>query len=130
MAHQNDFVDILARQAKSLLAHAPHRNAVGEHPDALQGEALCAAQRFVHRGRVLRLYADDFHARIQRFRVCRDARNQPAAADRHENGIDFIAMALPQDFHGNRALAGNDIRIVEWVHEYQISLAAEFGRMS
>ena len=38
----------------------------------------------------------------------------------------FIAMALAQDLHGYRALAGDDIRIIERVHEHQISLAAEF----
>ena len=38
-------------------------------------------------------------------------------------------MALPQDLHRNRALSGDDIRIIEWMHEYQIPLPPEFRRM-
>ena len=36
---------------------------------------------------------------------------------------------LTQDFHRDRALAGDHVRIVEGMHEYQIALAAKFRRM-
>ena len=49
--------------------------------------------------------------------VGRDARDQPAAADRHEDGIDFSPGTLAQDLHADRALTGNDIRIVEGMNE-------------
>ena len=29
--HQHDFIDVLPREAKRLLAHPPHRDAVGEY---------------------------------------------------------------------------------------------------
>ncbi len=128
-AHQYDLIDILARETKGLLAYAPHGDAVGKHADALEGDALSAAQRFVHPGRVFRLHADDFHARVKRLRIRRDARDQAAAAHGNENGVDFIAMALAQDLHGNRALPGNDIGIIEGMHEHQVSLPAELRRM-
>ena len=128
-AHQDDLIDILTRQPKSLLAHAAYGDAVGEHADAVQGDALAAAQRFVHTGRVFRLYADDLDARVQRLGIGRDAGDQSAATDGNKNGVDFIAVELPQDFHGNRALTGDDVGVVEGMHKNQISLTAQLGGM-
>ena len=59
--------------------------------------------------------------------VHRDARDQPAAADRHEDRIQ-LAAALAQDLHRDRALAGDDVGIVERVHEHQVALARELQR--
>ncbi len=123
--HQHDFVDVLPGQPEGFLAHAPHRNAVGEDADALEGDALAGAQRLVHSGRVFGLHADDLDARIQRLRVGRDAADQSAAADGHEDRVDTVAVRLAQDFHGDRALAGDHVRIVERMHEDQPALARE-----
>ena len=39
-----------------------------------------------------------------------------------------VAAALPQDLHADRPLAGDDVRIVERMHENQIALARQRQR--
>ena len=60
--------------------------------------------------------------RIQIFRVERDAGDESAAADRHEDRVD-LAARLPQDLHRDGALPRDHVRIVEGMHERQIALA-------
>ncbi len=76
----------------------------------------------MHGRRIFRLDADDADARIQLLDVDGDAGDESAAADGHEHGIEF-ARGLAQDFHADGALAGDDIRIIERMHEYQLTLA-------
>ena len=38
-------------------------------------------------------------------------------------------MTLTQDLHGDGALAGDDVGIIEWMHENQISLPPQFSRV-
>ncbi|MNO94079.1 hypothetical protein D3C76_856910 [compost metagenome] len=61
---------------------------------------------------MLRLDADDAHLRLQVFDVSGDAGDQPPAPHRHEDRIQRTLM-LTQDFHGDRALARDHIRIVK-----------------
>ena len=46
-------------------------------------------------------------------------RDQAAAADRHEDRVDLVAVMLAQDLHGDRALAGDHVGVVEGMHEDQ-----------
>ena len=39
------------------------------------------------------------------------------------------AVQLPQNLHGNRALAGDHVRVIKGVDENQASLAGQFGGM-
>ena len=96
--HQHDFVDVLAAQAERFLADPLHRHAVGEDADALQRHALPGAQRIVHGRGVHRLDADDPDLGIEILGVHRDAGDQAAAADRHEDRVE-VAARLAQDFH-------------------------------
>ena len=127
--HEQDLVDVLLGEAKGFLADAPHGDAVGENADARQRHALAGAQRFEHAGRILRLDADDLDARIERLHVRGDAADQSSAADRDEDRLDAVAVPLAQDLHGDRALAGDDVGIVERVHEHEIAVAREADRM-
>ena len=43
-----------------------------------------------------------------------------------EDRLDVVAVPLPQDLHGDRALSGDHVRIVERVHEHEVALAREF----
>ena len=89
---------MLAAQAEGFLAHLLHRDAVGEDADALERHALLGAQRIVHGRRVHRLDADDLDLGIEVLHVHRDAGDQPAAADRHEDRVE-VAARLAQDLH-------------------------------
>ena len=87
--------------------------------------ALSAARALID---VDGLDADDFHRRLQALYVRRDTGDQPAAPDRHEDGVDF-APRLPQHFHADGALTGNHVRIVIGMHEGQAALARQHLRV-
>ena len=87
-----------------------------------------AAQRVVHAGGVLRLDADDAHLRVERLHVGRDAGDQPAAADRHEDRVERPGV-LAQDLHADRALPGDHVRVVERVDEREPALAGQLDRV-
>jgi len=90
--------------------------------------ALARLDRTQHRVRVVRLHADHFDFGPHRFDVRRHARDQPAAADRDKDRVDR-RLVLAQDFHRNRALAGDHVRVIERVHEGQAVLGFEFERV-
>ena len=116
-----------AREPESLLADAAHRHAVRKDADALERHALLALQRLVHGRRILGLDADDLDARIERLHVGTDPCDQAAAAHRHEDRVD-VARALAQDFHADRALACDDVGIVERMDEDEVALPLERQR--
>ncbi|MCY1441395.1 hypothetical protein D9M71_577090 [compost metagenome] len=62
------------------------------------------------------LDADDLDLGAQVFHVSGDARDQSAAAHRHEDRVQLTRL-LAQDFHGHGALAGDHIRVVVRWHE-------------
>src|SRR5712672_606541 len=75
----------------------------GKKADVLELDAPLFLQGLGHRVRVDRLYADDANAGIDLLEVGRDARDQAAAAHRHEHRVDRLRM-LAQDLHADRAL--------------------------
>ncbi len=125
---QHDLVDEALRQGEGLLAYAPDRDAVRKQTDALERNALAGLQRFVHGRRIFGLDTDDLDARIDLLDECGNAGNQAAAADRHEHGVD-LARGLPHDFQADRALPGNDVDVVERMHEHQVALARDRERV-
>ena len=82
----------------------------------------------MHRRRVLRLDADDAHPRREILHVGRDAGDEAAAADRHEDRVE-IALMLAQHLDRNRALARDHVRIVERMDEGEVALAREYRRV-
>ncbi len=127
--HQDDLIHVLTGEAKVFLAHASHRDPIGEHAHSIEGDAFPGAQRFVHSGRIFRFHPDDLDAWIQRFRIGGDSGDQTAAAHGNENRVDVIAVVLTQDLHGDGALPGDHIWVVEGVHEHQPAFPAEFDRV-
>ena len=125
---QQHLVHVLTCETEGLLADAPHRDAVREDADALERHALPGLQRLVHAGRVLGLDADDPDARIERFHVGRDACDQAAAADRHEDRVDR-SRVLAQDLHADRALTRDHVRVIEGMDQRQVPLPRELDRM-
>ena len=85
--HGDDVVHIFLAQLKGEMAGLLDRDAVCNGGDG--GERLDGAvvQRVCHRGRARRLYAVNFHARIDVLDGKRDARDEPAPADGHHDGI-------------------------------------------
>ena len=93
-------------------------------PCLLPSAAAACAHRAQHGVGVDRLHADDLHFRAHRLDVSRLASDQAAPADGDEHRVER-ALVLAQDLHRHRALAGDDIGIVEGMHEGQ-----EIGRAS
>ena len=69
-----------------------------------------------HRVRLDRLHADDLHFGAHALDVRRDARDQAAAADRDEDRVER-SLPLAQDLHADRALPGDDVRVVVRMNE-------------
>ena len=125
----DDFVEQFAAEPERLLAGLPHRDAVGEEPDLIEHDALARRDGAGHGGGVFRLDADHLDLGPQELGVDRDAGREPAAADRHEDRLDRLGM-LAQDFHADRALAGDDIRVVIGMDEGQTLLGFELAGMA
>ena len=89
-----------------------------EQPDIGQRDALAGAHRAQHGVGVGGLHADHPDLGPHRLDVRRHAGDQPAAADGHEHGVDR-ALVLAQDLHGDGALAGDHVGVVEGVDEGQ-----------
>src|SRR5690606_35097888 len=105
-------VHILTRQAEGFHAHLLHCGAVGEQADIVQGDAATGLDAAYHGIGIFRLHTDDLDLGTQLLHISGHARNQAAAADGHEDGIDGAGM-LAQYLHAYGALPGNDIGIVK-----------------
>ena len=114
--YQDDVVDVLLAQREGLVAHALDGRAVGKQPHVVQRHRLASSQRLAHRVGVVGLHADDLDAGADGFHVGGDAGDQSAAADGHEDGVHGRPV-LAQDLHGDGALAGDHVRVIERVHE-------------
>lgn len=84
--------------------------------------------RGLHAGGLLRLDADHPDFGAQELDERGNARCQAPAADRHVDGADRARM-LAQQLHADRALAGNDIGVVERMHHHIAVFLGQFGRM-
>ena len=81
----------------------------------------------MHRRRVGRIDADDANLRMHVFEIGGDTGDEAAAADRNEHGID-VAARLPRDLHADRALSGDDVRVIERMDEDHLPLAGDDQR--
>jgi hypothetical protein len=95
----------------------------------LTATPLTRTQRLVHARCILRFDADDLDPWVERLRVSGDTGDQSTAAHGNENRVDVVAMMLAQNLHRDRALPGDHIGIVEWMHEHEVPLACEHDRM-
>src|SRR5208282_1444607 len=90
--------------------------AIGKQADLRELDAAAGLERTVHRIGILRFDADDFDVGLAPLHVRRNAGNQATTADRHEDRVGRRAR-LTQNFHRDRALPGNDVGIVVWMHK-------------
>ena len=126
-ADEEHLVHALLSDAEGLPPHLPDRHPVGEDADLVEHDALTRRQRIVHGGRFLGLDSDDPYVRPQRLDVGSDAPDQAPASDCHEDGVNLLAV-LAQDLHRHRALARDDVRIVEGVDVDQVALGRQLLR--
>ena len=102
-----------------ICADLAHRDAVGEDADAIEHDACGPPPATGYIASASNGSTPIIaHSRPERLDVAGDAGNQPAAADRDEDRR-HIAEAVTQDFVADRALAGDDERVVERMHERQ-----------
>ena len=118
---EHHLVDQRLAQAEGFTSNLLHRHAVGKKPDVVELHALPRVQRARHRGGVHRLDPDDADLRVDVLDVRGDAGNETAAAHRHEHRVDRLGM-LPQDFHADRALAGDHVPIIVGMDEREPAL--------
>ncbi|CAM3335957.1 hypothetical protein PSFL111601_19890 [Pseudomonas floridensis] len=101
----------MAADLEGVMADLRHCHAIGEQPDLAEHHALTRRQRGLQTVGIVRLDTDHLDVRSQVFHVGRDTRDQPAAAYRHEDGVQ-PARLLAQDFHRHRTLPGDGVGVV------------------
>lgn len=74
------------------------------------------------------LHADHLDRRLQALYVGGDARDQAAASDADEDRVDG-AHRLAQDLHADRALSGDDVRVVVGMDEREALAALDSPRL-
>ncbi|MCY1413872.1 hypothetical protein D9M71_293090 [compost metagenome] len=93
-----------------------HRHTIGEGADLRQDHPLTSSHGSLQAVGILRFDANHLHLGAQVLHIGGNAGDQPAAAHRHEDGIQHT-RALAEDLHGHGALPGNHIRVVERRYE-------------
>jgi len=91
-----------------------HRDALGDGRRADHGSLT--VQRGSHARIRCGLHADDFRARSRRRDRQRGSRNEPAAADRHEQHVD-LAIRIFEQLERRRALARDHVLIIVGMHD-------------
>jgi hypothetical protein len=125
LGHDQHFLHFLLDDAEGDVAHVFHRDALGDGVaadlDRQPGEPL------VH-GRIgLRLDADHADAGLERARRRRDAGDQAAAADRHDEHVE-LGHRL-EHLEPDGALAFDDQRVLVRMHEDEVVALRELARM-
>ncbi len=116
-------------EAEGLFADLLDRRAVREQADIVERDALPGFERACHGIGIGGLHADDLDVGAHLFDVGRHARDQSAAADGAEDGVDR-RLVLAQYLHGDGALSGDHIGIVERVHESELSFFLKLIRVA
>ena len=109
----------------SAASRLSHRDAVRDRAGAELGRS--PFERTVDRGIARRLNADHFDRRLQRFGRDRDAGDQPATPDRHDERVQSRLGC--KHLERDRSLAGDDALIVVGVYELEPQAGREVGRM-
>ena len=86
-----------------------------------------APDAVAHARRAGRLDADDPDRRLDVLDRHRDAGDQPAAADRHDDDVDLGPVA--DDLEAERALAGDELQVVERMHVGEAAIADQLLRL-
>ena len=115
----------MTQQLEWLLTQHRHREPVGERRGKRDGHRLAGRERCREAGRVLGLDADHRDVRAQRLHGRSHPGEKPAAAHRNDDRLD--RRQLLEDFERHRALAGDDLLIVERVDEREPFALCDLG---
>ena len=119
--HQQQIIHQPADDFQRDLARRSHRYAFGNAVAALRvGRALDGVE---HGREACGLNAHDLNVEFDRLGGCRHAGNQPAAANRHNQGVQV--RHLVQHFQRHRALACHHVGVVIRMHEGQLLLLGQ-----
>src|SRR6185295_5007093 len=125
VADRDHVVDVLANDRERSLRGTAHRDAVRDGRRRALGDAS-RAERLSERRCAVRLHADDSQAWLPLRRRERDARDEPAAADRHDERVELVRVLEHLERHG--ALTGDDVVVIERMHVRASALARDLER--
>ena len=103
-------------EAESFVANLLDRSTIGKQADLVERDPLAAGEGFSHRIRIAGFDTDDAGLRAQALDVGGNPGDEAATADGAEHGVDRLRMGA-EDFHADRALTGNHVRIVKRMDE-------------
>ncbi|MNI44050.1 hypothetical protein D3C73_984020 [compost metagenome] len=115
----HEVVHVLARELEGFDAHHLDGGAIRKQADVVQLHAATGAHAAQHGVGILGLHANDLDLGPQLLDVGRNAGDQPAAADGHEDGVDRPRV-LAQDLHAYRTLTGDHVGVVKGMDERQL----------
>ena len=128
IADRDNLIDEVAADVVGKIAGLLDGDTVGNGADLIERFDLSVCERLLHAGGAGSLYAVDLDFGIEAFHGEGDAGDQPAAADRNNNGIE--SGKLIHEFQTDGPLSGNDSLIVEGVQEGIPLFVAELQRAS
>src|SRR6185369_14728395 len=97
-----DLLDVLTHDVEGLLAHALHAQPVDDAVHAVERDQVAFLDAALHPRRAGRLDADDPDLRVDALGGHRDAGDQPAAADWHDDDVNVGPVA--DELEPDRAL--------------------------
>ena len=115
--HPHHLVHTRLRDWERQRADLPHGDAVGEDAHAIEDHARAGFERSIHGVGFERLHADHLDLGPNGLDVAGDTGQQPATADRHEDGRE-VFPGLAKDFEGHGALSGDHQGIVERMNHH------------
>ena len=130
--YRHELVDQFAADAKGLHPHQLDGGAVRKQADIRQRDAFVRRHRLHHGVRVIHLHPDDLDLGAQRLDVIGHTGNQPATTDGNKHRVQSLRaqrLQLAQDFHRNRALAGDHVRVVKRMDKRQAMLFLQGDRV-
>jgi hypothetical protein len=118
IVHGDHVVDERGDVGQRQLAEPRHRDAVGDGVADRHCHRVSGGQRRAHGRRLIRLHPDDPRLRPTGPDRRRDPRDQPATADGDHDraGIGDVV----EDVQTERALSGDDVGVLERVHEHGV----------
>ena len=116
VVHSDDSLDRRLNDGKRVASHLPHGNTIGKQTRGFEAYRMPGPQGAIHCIGIDRLDPDHADLRHDGLHVGANAGDKPAPSHRHEDRCQVTRM-LAHDFVGDRALTGDDQRIVERMDE-------------
>lgn len=124
--HRHDVVHVFVYQFERDVTGILDGYAVRDGVDVIQRDVFLLAERHRDGGRAFRLDADDRRLGVDRLDGARHAGQQSAAARGNDDDVE-VGYVL-QHFYADRALARDDVLVVEGVDEHRARRALDLSR--